>query len=466
MRPPPIRTAFLVSLSVLTALALLPAEPAITGPAVPPGEPTHEEQYMLEIIQRTRADPDAEAASFGIDLNEGLAPGTLSNAPREPFAFNFEVMKAARLHNDDLFANFDDLPPDHRGSDGKDPTGRVAATQAVFVGGVAENNAWTSKSGTKVDAAAIHAMHKLLFKDFTKNFEVVGRGHRKGLLTTTRNEVGIGIGGGNFGGRQATICTQDFITSNTTHIVGVVFDDVKVKDRFYTVGEAIGGVTITAKRQSDGAEFATTTWSAGGYNLPLEDGTYDVTASGAAIGQAVTQTGVVVAGKNRKVDFNPAGPPPPPPPTPVFTLTKATAKLSKKTGQWALAVKKATFNHGAHSFTRAELDGLEISVNGKEYFTPGTRAVDAVKEKVDKKTGEVTKLVIKQASGNKLTIDLKKKVLKIKLKDAPDFDPTGGTVSIELDLPTVTPRIEVAATITGKKLNKAVLAPGTGSFGL
>src|SRR5690348_1334717 len=40
--------------------------------------PTAIEQYVLQQINRARANPAAEAASLGIDLNEGLSPGTVS----------------------------------------------------------------------------------------------------------------------------------------------------------------------------------------------------------------------------------------------------------------------------------------------------------------------------------------------------------------------------------------------------
>lgn len=35
------------------------------------------EQYLLELINRARADPGAEAARLGISLNQGLSPGTI-----------------------------------------------------------------------------------------------------------------------------------------------------------------------------------------------------------------------------------------------------------------------------------------------------------------------------------------------------------------------------------------------------
>ena len=34
-----------------------------------------EEQLVIELINRARANPAAEAARLGIDLNEGLQPG-------------------------------------------------------------------------------------------------------------------------------------------------------------------------------------------------------------------------------------------------------------------------------------------------------------------------------------------------------------------------------------------------------
>ena len=43
---------------------------------------------MWALINRARLDPAGEAARDGIDLNEGLSPGTLSATSRQPLAFN------------------------------------------------------------------------------------------------------------------------------------------------------------------------------------------------------------------------------------------------------------------------------------------------------------------------------------------------------------------------------------------
>jgi hypothetical protein len=44
-------------------------------------EPSALAQLALELLNHCRADPTAEAARYGIDLNEGLNPGTLPEGP-------------------------------------------------------------------------------------------------------------------------------------------------------------------------------------------------------------------------------------------------------------------------------------------------------------------------------------------------------------------------------------------------
>lgn len=45
-------------------------------------EPTALEQYVLELVNRARADPAAEAARLGIDLNQGLGAGQITTAAK------------------------------------------------------------------------------------------------------------------------------------------------------------------------------------------------------------------------------------------------------------------------------------------------------------------------------------------------------------------------------------------------
>ena len=49
---------------------------------------TAQEQLLVELINRARANPEAEAARFGIPLNEDLEPGEISSDPKQPLAPN------------------------------------------------------------------------------------------------------------------------------------------------------------------------------------------------------------------------------------------------------------------------------------------------------------------------------------------------------------------------------------------
>ena len=55
-----------------------------------------QEQLMLELINRARMNPAAEAARQGIDLNQGLAPGTISAAPKQVLAMNDLLVAVGR----------------------------------------------------------------------------------------------------------------------------------------------------------------------------------------------------------------------------------------------------------------------------------------------------------------------------------------------------------------------------------
>src|SRR5580704_3875173 len=92
---------------------------------------TGAEQYFLEVINRARANPTAEAARLGIDLNEGLAPGTISNAPVQPLAFNPDLVKSAQDYTAALLGAYNYF--DHQ-LNGTTVQGRLTADGYVFSG--------------------------------------------------------------------------------------------------------------------------------------------------------------------------------------------------------------------------------------------------------------------------------------------------------------------------------------------
>src|SRR5688572_3810169 len=107
--------------------------------------PTAAEQYVVELINRARANPAAEAARLGISLNEGLPSGTISTAPKQPLAINPYITDAARKHTQ---YQLDTDTMTHTGPGGSSAKDRMAAAGYVFSGsyGYSENVAyrWSS----------------------------------------------------------------------------------------------------------------------------------------------------------------------------------------------------------------------------------------------------------------------------------------------------------------------------------
>ena len=66
---------------------------------------TASDQFMLELINRARANPSAEASRQGIALNTGVSGAdTISTAAKQPLAPNNILDNAADAHTADMFA--------------------------------------------------------------------------------------------------------------------------------------------------------------------------------------------------------------------------------------------------------------------------------------------------------------------------------------------------------------------------
>ncbi len=256
------------------------------------GNPTAAEQAHLEAINRARLNPVAEAANFGIDLNEGLAPSTISNDPVEPLTMNAFLLSAARAHSEDMINN--DYFAHNTQSNGDTPFVRMA--DAGFQSSSAgENIAYRGSTGSLDSLTTILQMHEDLFVDVN----YIGRGHRINILSGFK-EVGLGTAFGQYGAATNTyMLTCDFGTAldySESFVLGVVYDDAN-SNSFYDSGEGIAGVTISI----DPAGSYTTTATAGGYGIPLSNGTYTIAAtflSGLTVEKSLT-----IADKNVKIDF-------------------------------------------------------------------------------------------------------------------------------------------------------------------
>jgi hypothetical protein len=260
--------------------------------------PSDHDQLVLELLNRARLDPVAEAALHGIDLNEGLAPGTIPPDPVAPLAFDERLLDAAIDHTDWMLAS---NVFSHTGEGGSEFWQRIEAAGYLPWLTLGENLAWRGTSGTLSEArilAFVHQLHADLF---------LSPGHRQNLLAPLLKEVGVGTDWGPFAPYGTTwnsvVTSHDFGAQSLgpAILTGVVFDDLDL-DAFYTPGEGWGGVGLVARRQSDGATYATVTWASGGYAMDLPSGTYDVTAQGSGVGPE-TVANVWVGMDNVKVDF-------------------------------------------------------------------------------------------------------------------------------------------------------------------
>jgi uncharacterized protein YkwD len=311
------------------------ASPALAQTQYSIGSPTNEQQYMLELINRARANGGAEATrlqgftSNGSPVfNGGLQEGppningeawTISNTNQplswNPLLFNCAQGHANNLNNGDQFFSGQNAHT----FGGTTPSGRIAAagypdgfqteyngptTQSGFVPGpenIATNVSIGSGpfTGAKLIATILN-QHNGLFTDTT----VSGRGHRMTTMLGFWREIGIGTSAGTDFGQNQTweslYTVQNFgtRTNPTPFITGVIYQDTN-GNGFYDPGEGIGGVRIDVA----GSSFFAISSSSGGYSVPVPgNGSFNVTFSGG--GQATTQRTVSVAGSlNAKSDL-------------------------------------------------------------------------------------------------------------------------------------------------------------------
>ncbi len=265
------------------------------------GAPSAAEQLFLALINRARANPQAEADRYGLDLNDGLDPGTISTAPKPPLAMSPALINSARLHSqwmldNDVFS--------HTGEGGSETRDRIEAAGYPLGSSwqLAENIALRGTSGAVDQAAFVLQQHENLFRS---------PGHRENTLSPGLVEVGIGAVVGLYTDDDeefnALMTTQNFARSSASPVVspgcrfllGIVYEDVD-GNGFYTPGEGMAGVTV----EPDSGEFFAVTSTSGGYAFPLPAvrGSFSVTLSGGGWdGPSVFE--IATTGDNIQRDF-------------------------------------------------------------------------------------------------------------------------------------------------------------------
>ena len=257
---------------------------------------TPQEQLLLELVNRARANPTAEAARYGVTLNQGVAEDeTIDPTAKQPLAPNDSLISAIRLHVQDM------LDRDffgHENPDGKSPSDRALA--AGYPVGAGENIAWSGNTLPIDQNQKVYEVHHDLF---------LSVGHRVNMMRANWREIGPGVRYGFFTNSDGTFHsimagTMFGDRGGSYFLTGVAISDAVTPNNFYDIGEGLAGVTITARLTGSEQEYTTVTGASGGYALQVPDGVYTIQASGGSVRGTITIDAIRVAGANRKVDIN------------------------------------------------------------------------------------------------------------------------------------------------------------------
>ena len=214
------------------------------------------EQLLIEMVNRARLDPEAEAARYGIDLNADLPAGTLGGEARQALAPNQLLHDASEVHADWMLAE-DTFS--HAGEGGSSPGDRMAAAGYVFAGSFSsgENLTYTgSTDQVDLDTLMEDHHHRDLF---------LSSGHRVNMLHDFYRELGVsqqpGVFTANGTDYNVGMVVENFASSGPAFFVtGVHYNDLDA-DGFYSIGEGVGGTEVVV------AGNRTVTATAGGYGV-------------------------------------------------------------------------------------------------------------------------------------------------------------------------------------------------------
>lgn len=314
------------------------------------GDPSLDQQYMLELINRARANADAEAVRLGLPSRQEGPPmvggeaWTIENVT-QPLSWNPLLQTAAQNHSKTLNDGdqfFSGQSPHTFG--GTTPQQRIDATgykRAPYTGPTTPGGAYPGDENVAVAVSqgsgpytgarftqAVLEAHNGLFVDDG----VPGRGHRNTTTLGFFREVGVGITAGTDQGQGFTwdshYVVQNFgrQANSLPFITGVVYRDTN-GNGFYDPGEGIGGVRVDVA----GANFFAVTSTSGGYSVPVPgNGSYNVTFSGGSLA-TVQRTATVANALNVKIDYvAPAAT------APLAVLANISTRMRVETGDNAL----------------------------------------------------------------------------------------------------------------------------------
>lgn len=270
------------------------------------GTPTDEEQYYLELVNRTRADPAWEAARLAqtadpdvlsaysyFKVNLTAMSNAIASLPAvPPLAMSRVLADVARDHTKFMFNN---QVQTH------DQNGVSLGTRATTAG-----YDWIAL-GESVYSYADSVYHgyagfEVDWGDGPSSLDGMQNppGHRVNNHSTRFREVGIGVVLGTNGPVGPQLVTMDFgdRPSAAPLMTGVVYYDLN-GNHFYDPGEGVGGVRVDVS----GSGFFATTSASGGYAVPCSNGVVLVGFSAPEL-PTTNLARTVSGGKNVKADLS------------------------------------------------------------------------------------------------------------------------------------------------------------------
>lgn len=295
---------------LLLALGTLHAAAGTT--AYNHGDPSADEQFMLELINRARADPAAEGiflatvdeprvqfaiTFFGVNLAR-LQADFAGYPSRPPLAFNPKLLASSHRHSKDMAEN---NFQDHNGTDDSTISTRVA--DAGYSAISVSENIYSNLVSSPLLA---HAGFNIDWGSDAGGVQD-GVGHRQAIMgfgTVDYREIGIGIvarSGPDVATFGKLSVTQDFGTrvASPYFLVGVAYYDVN-GNSICDPGEGIPGIRV----QPASGSFHAVTSASGGYAIPFSTapGTSSVTFSGGGL-EAPEGGDFIINGGNAKEDL-------------------------------------------------------------------------------------------------------------------------------------------------------------------
>lgn len=293
------------------------------------GNPSDEEQLILEYINRARANANTEALRlatttdpdvlgainyFSVDLAEMANQFADLSPILPPLSHHKNLQQMARLHSLDMYNNtfqaHDSSPsPPAPFTAGMHLSQRAGAVSYGF-----------RNLGENIYAFADSPFHAHAGFEIDWGNEPYGMqsppGHRLSIHNRNFTEIGIGVQTGTHTGvawdtgRSTTVgpllVTQDFgrPSSSRYYITGVAFLDVDA-DQFYGLNEGLTNieVRVTGRSGTPDSTFYAVTTQSGGYSVPVAtNGAYRVVFSSPGM-TSVTHDVTVAPSQSRKVDL-------------------------------------------------------------------------------------------------------------------------------------------------------------------